>query len=98
MLQDFFCGSGMQDCLTSKCTDSIYSHEWLPTLHLLISACSRGRHLPPTPTVPPTPAVSLSNGFESLGPERGEGQEKSQNPCPKKHSENAGSSKHRKRG
>ena len=74
----------MQDHLTSDYTDIIYPHEWLPTLHLLISAQSRGRRLPSTPTMPPTTAVSLCHRFESLRTEKDEGQENSQNSCLKK--------------
>ena len=49
-----------------------------------------------TPAVSPT--VSPSNGFEALAWERDEGLQSSPNSCPGKHTENAGSSKHREQG
>ena len=56
------------------------------------------RHLPPTPTALPTPAVSLSKRFKALKLNRDEGLEIRQNPGPKKHIKNTGSNKHREQG
>uniref|UniRef100_A0A8B9C455 SGNH hydrolase-type esterase domain-containing protein n=1 Tax=Anser brachyrhynchus TaxID=132585 RepID=A0A8B9C455_9AVES len=68
----------------------------------LISARSRKRHLLPTPTVPPTPTVSLGNRFEALRQEKEEveGLDSSPNPGsnPEKRVNIGRSTQHRDRG
>lgn len=64
----------------------------------LVSAWSRRRHLPPTLTVPPTPAASPYNRFKALRLESHDGLERGPNPGPVEHIKNAGSNKLRKQG
>ena len=68
----------------------------------LVSARSRKRRLPPTPTVSPTPMVSLGGRFEALREvaEEAEGLDSSPNPGnnPKKRVKIGGSAEHKDQG